>query len=30
MDRQMADGRRFAEVDGQLMFLRDDYGVRFC
>ena len=29
MDRQMADGRRFVEVDGQLMFLRDDYGVRF-
>lgn len=28
-DRQMADGRRFVEVDGQLMFLRDDYGVRF-
>ncbi len=29
MDRQMADGRRFVEVDGQLMFLRDDYSVRF-
>ncbi|MDP3537162.1 MAG: class I SAM-dependent methyltransferase [Azonexus sp.] len=28
-DCQMADGRRFVEVDGQLMFLRDDYGVRF-
>lgn len=28
-DRQMADGRRFTEVDGQLMFLRDDYRVRF-
>ena len=30
MDRQMADGRRFVEVDGQLMFLRDDYSVRFA
>ena len=30
LDRQMADGRRFTEVDGQLMFLRDDYGVRFA
>jgi adenine-specific DNA-methyltransferase len=30
MDRHMADGRRFVEVDGQLMFLRDDYGVRFA
>ena len=29
MDRQMADGRRFAEADGQLMFLREHYGVRF-
>ena len=29
LDRQMADGRRFVEVDGQLMFLRDDYRVRF-
>ena len=28
-DRRMADGRRFTEVDGQLMFLRDDYRVRF-
>lgn len=28
-ERQMADGRRFVEVDGQLMFLRNDYGVRF-
>ena len=28
-DRQMADGRRFIEVDGQLMFLRDDHCVRF-
>ena len=28
-DRAMADGRRFVEVDGQLMFLRDNYGVRF-
>ena len=26
----MADGRRFTEVDGQLMFLRDDYSVRFA
>jgi adenine-specific DNA-methyltransferase len=30
MDRRMADGRRFVEVDGQLMFLRDNYGVRFA
>ena len=30
MDRHMADGRRFVEVDGQLMFLRDDYSVRFA
>ena len=29
-DRQMADGRRFVEVDGQLMFLRDNYSVRFA
>ncbi len=29
MDRHMSDGRRFTEVDGQLMFLRDDYRVRF-
>ena len=29
-DRRMADGRRFAEVDGQLMFLRDDYAVRLA
>ena len=29
-DHQMADGRRFVEVDGQLMFLRDDYNVRFA
>ena len=28
-DHQMADGRRFVEVDGQLMFLRDDHSVRF-
>ncbi|MDR2165392.1 MAG: class I SAM-dependent methyltransferase [Zoogloeaceae bacterium] len=27
MDRQMADGRRFVEQDGQLMFLRDEYTV---
>ena len=30
LDRRMADGRRFVEVDGQLMFLRDDYSVRFA
>ena len=30
MDRRMADGRRFTEVAGQLMFLRDDYGVRLA
>jgi adenine-specific DNA-methyltransferase len=30
MDRQMADGRTFTEVDGQLMFLRDDYTVPFA
>jgi hypothetical protein len=29
-DRQMADGRIFTEVDGQLMFLRDDHRVRFA
>ncbi len=29
-DRHMADGRRFTEVDGQLMFLRENYGVRFA
>jgi adenine-specific DNA-methyltransferase len=29
-DRRMHDGRRFAESEGQLMFLRDDYGVRFA
>jgi adenine-specific DNA-methyltransferase len=29
-DRRMEDGRRFTEVDGQLMFLRDDYKVRFA
>jgi len=29
-DRKMADGRRFTEVDGQLMFLRDDYRVRLA
>ncbi len=28
VDRRMADGRNFTEVDGQLMFLRDDHGVR--
>lgn len=29
LDRQMHDGRRFAEVGGQLMFLRDDYSIPF-
>jgi len=29
-ERKMADGRTFTEVDGQLMFLRDDYRVRFA
>lgn len=29
-NRRMADGRTFTEVDGQLMFLRDDYRVRFA
>jgi len=29
-DRLMADGRRFVEADGQLMFLRDDHCVRFA
>ncbi|MCK6391375.1 MAG: class I SAM-dependent methyltransferase, partial [Azonexus sp.] len=29
MDRRMADDRRFTCADGQLMFLRDDYTVRF-
>lgn len=29
-DRQMADGRCFAEVDGQLMFLRGDYTTRLA
>ena len=28
-DRRMADGRTFPEVDGQLMFLRNDHQVRF-
>ncbi len=27
-NRRMADGRRFVEADGQLMFLRDDHNVR--
>jgi adenine-specific DNA-methyltransferase len=27
MDRQMADGRRFVERDGQLMFLRGEYAL---
>lgn len=30
MDRTMADGRRFTEINGQLMFLRDDYRIRFA
>uniref|UniRef100_Q47AF3 site-specific DNA-methyltransferase (adenine-specific) n=1 Tax=Dechloromonas aromatica (strain RCB) TaxID=159087 RepID=Q47AF3_DECAR len=30
MDRRMEDGRTFTEVDGQLMFLRDDYSVHFA
>jgi len=30
MNREMADGRRFVEVDGQLMFLRENYSVRFA
>ncbi len=29
-NRQMADGRTFTEVDGQLMFLRDDHSLRFA
>ena len=29
MDRTMADGRTFTEVDGQLMFLRNDYPLPF-
>jgi len=29
-DRRMADGRRFVEADGQLMFLRDDHSLRFA
>ena len=29
-DRSMADGRTFTEVDGQLMFLRNDYRIRFA
>ena len=29
-NRRMADGRTFTEVDGQLMFLRDDYRVRLA
>lgn len=29
-DRRMADGRTFTEVDGQLMFLRDDHKVRLA
>jgi adenine-specific DNA-methyltransferase len=29
-DRHMADGRRFVEANGQLMFLRDDHSVRFA
>ena len=29
-DRRMDDGRSFTEVDGQLMFLRDDHSLRFA
>ena len=29
-DRRMEDGRQFTEIDGQLMFLRDDYHIRFA
>ncbi|MDR2837950.1 MAG: class I SAM-dependent methyltransferase [Azonexus sp.] len=29
-DRHMADGRVFTESNGQLMFLRDDHGVRLA
>jgi len=29
-DRRMADGRTFTEVDGQLMFLRDDHRIRLA
>ncbi len=29
-DRHMADGRRFTEVDGQLMFLRAEHSIRFA
>lgn len=29
-DRRLADGRRFTEINGQLMFLRDDYRIRFA
>lgn len=29
-ERKMTDGRSFTEVDGQLMFLRDDHSVRFA
>jgi adenine-specific DNA-methyltransferase len=29
-DRRMADGRTFTEVDGQLMFLRDDHNLRLA
>ncbi|MDD2885436.1 MAG: class I SAM-dependent methyltransferase [Dechloromonas sp.] len=29
-DHQMADGRRCTEVDGQLMFLRENYRIRFA
>jgi len=28
-DRRMADGRTFTEVDGQLMFLRDNHAIKF-
>ena len=29
-DRRMADGRTFTEVDGQLMFLHNDYRIRLA
>jgi adenine-specific DNA-methyltransferase len=29
-DRRMADGRTFTEVDGQLMFLRDNHNLRLA
>ena len=29
LDRNMSDGRRFTEVAGQLMFLRENHQIRF-